>query len=78
MEEQKPKKSGGILKALALTSTIGAELAIMVTLGFYTGRTLDAHLGTGPWLMVTGILLGIAAGTWGIIRTLERFWKEGE
>lgn len=78
MVEQQPKKTGGILKAVALTSTIGAELAIMVTLGYYGGKLLDENLGTGPWLMVAGILAGVAAGTWGIIRTLEKFWKEGE
>lgn len=66
------------MKAVTVTTTIGAELAIMVTLGFYGGKTLDQNFGTGPWLMVAGILLGVAAGTWGIIQTLERFWKEGE
>ncbi|MTI83588.1 MAG: AtpZ/AtpI family protein [Firmicutes bacterium] len=77
-KDQKPNQSGGILKALTVTTTIGAELAIMVTLGFFGGKTLDEKLGTGPWLMVTGILLGVVAGTWGIIVTLEKFWKEGE
>ncbi len=77
MEEPKSKKTGGILKAITVTTTIGAELAIMVTLGFFGGKTLDENLGTGPWLMVAGILLGVAAGTWGIIVTLEKFWKEG-
>ncbi len=78
LKDQKPKQSGGILKAISVTTTIGAELAIMVTLGFFGGKALDQKLGTNPWLMVTGILLGVVAGTWGIIKTLDRFWKEGE
>lgn len=78
MKEPEPQKMGGILKAVAVTTTIGAELAIMVTLGFYGGKALDRVFDTGPWLMVTGILLGVVTGTWGIVVTLEKFWKEGE
>ncbi len=66
---------GRVLAALALTTTIGMELAIMVTAGFYTGRWLDERLHTGPWLMTAGILAGLAAGIWGIVQTVTRFFK---
>lgn len=75
MEEQKPKNSG-FLQAMAVTTMIGAEMAITVTLGFYGGRLLDKQFDTAPWIMVAGILLGVAAGIWGIITTLQRFWKD--
>lgn len=75
--ENRPK-NGGVLRAFAVTSAIGVELAIMVTLGFYGGRILDRSLGTGPWLMIAGILLGVAFGTWGIVKILETFWEERE
>ena len=73
MEEQKPKTSG-VLQAMAATTMIGAEMAITVTLGFYGGRLLDRHFGTDPWIMVAGILLGVAAGIWGIINIVKRFF----
>lgn len=73
MDNQKPKTSG-IFQAMAVTTMIGAEMAITVTLGFYGGRFLDEQFDTAPWLMVTGILLGVAAGIWGIINIVKRFW----
>ena len=61
---------------MAVTTMIGAEMAITVTLGFYGGRLLDRHFNTDPWIMVAGILLGVAAGIWGIIGIVKRFWGE--
>jgi len=58
---------------MAVTTAIGAEMAITVTLGFFGGRLLDEKFNTDPWLMVTGILLGVAAGVWGIILIVKRF-----
>lgn len=74
MDNQKPG-SPGVLQAIAVTGMIGAELAITVTAGFYGGRFLDGQFNTAPWLMVTGILLGVAAGVWGIINIVKRFFK---
>lgn len=59
---------------MAVTTMIGAEMAITVTLGFYGGRLLDEQFGSDPWLMVIGILLGVAAGIWGIINIVKRFF----
>ena len=72
-KKQEPKNSG-VLEAMAATTIIGAEMAITVTLGFYGGRILDRQFDTDPWLMITGILLGLAVGTWGIINTVKHFW----
>lgn len=74
MEEDKTK-SGGALAALALTTTIGMEIAMTVTLGFFGGRWLDNKFDTQPWFLVAGILLGLGTGIVGIVQTLERFWK---
>lgn len=58
---------------MAVTGMIGVEMAITVTAGFYGGRFLDGHFNTTPWLMITGILLGVAAGVWGIVNIVKRF-----
>jgi|AGTN01.1.fsa_nt_gi hypothetical protein len=77
MEEKDPKpKNSGFLQAISITTMIGAEMALTVTLGFYGGSLLDKQFNTGPWIMVAGILLGVAAGIWGIVNTLQRFWKD--
>lgn len=68
--------SSGFLQAMAITTILGAEMAITVTLGFFGGRLLDKQFHTEPWIMVAGILLGLAAGIWGIVSTLQRFWKD--
>jgi F0F1-type ATP synthase assembly protein I len=43
-------------------SIIGIQFPVAIALGFFFGRWLDGHLGTGPWLMVVFSLFGIAAG----------------
>ncbi|MDH3590495.1 MAG: AtpZ/AtpI family protein [Planctomycetota bacterium] len=47
---------------------LGFQLALPIVLGAFGGRWLDAKLGTTPWLVVVGSLLGIAAGFWNFFR----------
>lgn len=75
MDEPESKKSG-VFTALAVTTTIGTELAITVLLGFYGGRALDNWLDTEPWFLVAGVLVGVALGIFGIVQTLQRFFKD--
>ncbi|MDD4238684.1 MAG: AtpZ/AtpI family protein [Desulfotomaculaceae bacterium] len=74
--EQKREGSGDVLQALALTTTIGMELAITVVLGYFGGRYLDQMFGTGPWLLLTGVLTGLAAGIVSVYKTLQGFLGE--
>ena len=46
--------------------------AVLVVGGWYFGNKLDAKYGTAPWLMVTGICLGIGLGLWFILFTAKR------
>ncbi|TYO96558.1 AtpZ/AtpI family protein [Desulfallas thermosapovorans] len=73
MGEPKGKKNGA-LTAIAVTTTIGTELAITTLLGFYGGRLLDDKLGTEPWFLVAGVLAGVGLGIMGIVKTLQRFF----
>lgn len=72
------KSQPGPLQALALATTVGAQLAASVVLGFYGGMYLDRKFVTGPWLMLAGVILGIAAGIWGVYKTLMGFFRERE
>lgn len=61
------------MRAFALGSTIAVQFAVSLVLGILGGRYLDELWGTGPWLLLLGLLLGLAAGTMGIYRTVSRF-----
>ncbi|HBC93208.1 MAG TPA: hypothetical protein DCZ10_10020 [Pelotomaculum sp.] len=52
------------------------EMAITVVLGYLGGRYLDQMFGTGPWLLLVGVLGGLAAGTVGVYKTLKGFLGE--
>lgn len=47
----------------------GIQLAAAVALFFFLGRWLDGTLGTGPWLMLIGALIGAGGGLYNFIRT---------
>lgn len=47
---------------------VGFEFAIGVLLMTLGGWWLDSRLGTEPWLLVTGALLGAASGMYRLVR----------
>lgn len=50
----------------------GFSLFAAVLAGLIVGWLLDRWLGTRPWLLVTGIVLGAAAGFYEFIRQTAR------
>ncbi|AKX95244.1 hypothetical protein MTHERMOG20_15220 [Moorella thermoacetica] len=61
--------------------SFGITLTAGVLLGFYGGSWLDRRLGTSPWLMLAGVLLGIGTGFHSIfseLRALEKDLKNRE
>lgn len=77
-KENKKRDQGGALSALALTTVIGSELAITVVLGYYGGQYLDKKFAAGFWFTLAGVLLGLLAGTVGVYKTLQGFFRERE
>ena len=47
---------------------IGTELIVAIVIGGAVGFGLDKWLGTAPWLLITCLFLGNAAGLWNIFR----------
>ena len=47
------------------------EFVIAPLLGLYGGSYLDSRWGTGPWLMVTGSLLGLGAAVRSIFEAFK-------
>jgi ATP synthase protein I len=56
--------------------TLGIQLAIAVVAFFFLGRWLDGMLGTGPWLMIAGLLLGSGGGLVQFIRAASTLGKQ--
>jgi F0F1-type ATP synthase assembly protein I len=50
---------------------LGFEIAVPVVLCSYLGYRADRWLDTGPWLLVTGALLGITLGFYGFFRRVS-------
>lgn len=55
--------------------TVGTGLVACLVTGYFLGSYLDRRLGTSPWLVVVGVLLGTAAGFVGLFRTVSRNLK---
>lgn len=55
----------------------GIEIIAGVAGGSLLGWALDRWLGTGPFLMIGGFMLGAAAGMLNAFRTMRRYLGEG-
>jgi ATP synthase protein I len=64
------------IRQLGALSGVGLTLVISTVLGFWGGYALDRWLGTAPWLMLVGLLLGIASGFVNLFRAAGVFGRE--
>lgn len=55
---------------LARLTLAGLELGMSVTLGAVGGMFLDKKFDTPPWLMIGGLVLGVASGFLNIYRLM--------
>jgi len=67
-----PSGERGTWKALGELSSIGLTLVISTVLGLVGGYYVDRWLGTTPWLLLIGLVLGIAAGFVNLFRSVSR------
>ena len=63
------KPKGDSRSGLGFAMRIGVELVAALIVGVAIGYFLDQWLGTKPWLMLLGFILGAAAGFLGVYRT---------
>jgi len=61
-------RGGKQLTALARLASVGIEFSISTLVGLLGGRWVDEKLGTAPWLMLVGLVLGVVAGMRSLIR----------
>ena len=55
-----PKKT--VLGKVITYSSIGIQVGFTVGLGMIAGVYLDRWLGTGPWLTILGLVVGVISG----------------
>lgn len=70
-KEAPPPERKGLTRALSVGLNAFSEFVGAVLVGGGVGWKLDEWLGTGPWLMIVLLGLGIAAGFWNIYRVAK-------
>src|SRR4030095_14412880 len=71
-----PSGDQGTWKALGELSSIGLVLVVSTIIGLVGGYYADRLLGTSPWLLLVGLVLGIAAGFVNLFRSVTRADRE--
>ena len=67
-----------LFKQIGYLSTAGLELSVSIAVGAGGGALLDSWLGTEPYLMLVGLVLGAIAGFRTLYRTAQKAIKEGK
>jgi hypothetical protein len=47
---------------------VGIQFGLAISLFALLGRWLDVRFGTGPWLLLVGVLLGFGGGTYSLLK----------
>jgi ATP synthase protein I len=59
-------------RSLGELASVGITMVVSTMIGLGAGYWGDRWLGTAPWLMLVGLLLGIAAGFVNLFRSAKR------
>ena len=70
-DEKKGRAWQGALRDASPFIGIGTTMAASLALGVWGGYKLDARFGTEPWLLLTGSVLGVAAGLYHLYITVK-------
>ncbi|MEK4027718.1 MULTISPECIES: AtpZ/AtpI family protein [Bacillaceae] len=70
----KSRKSA--FKAMSLYSAVLAQLTGSILIGIFAGRWLDEKWKTEPLFLIIGLLLGLTAGVFSMLKTVNHFNSE--
>ena len=74
VDEKDPVSGGGFGSGMR----IGMEMVVATMVGIGLGWWGDRFFGTKPWLMLVGVLLGVAAGLLNVYRFIQQYQKDTE
>jgi len=63
-------------RRIADASAMGLAFPIAIAIGYFWGKSLDAYLGTAPWLKYVFTAFGVAAGFLNAIRVALKVGRE--
>ncbi|MFX3624431.1 MAG: AtpZ/AtpI family protein [Ectobacillus sp.] len=61
------------MKAYVLMTGILSQLVGSILVGIFLGKWIDGKLDTFPLFLIIGLLLGLAAGIYGMIKLIQQF-----
>jgi ATP synthase protein I len=62
-------------QAMALMSAILSQLVGSVLIGIFLGRWMDRMIGTEPLFLIIGLMLGLVAGIFAMLRLVRHFFS---
>ena len=69
-----PSRSG--LRSAGLLLAIPTLLIVSPLVGFFLGSLIDRRFDTAPWFLITGLVLGFAAGAREVANIYRRYLEE--
>ncbi|GFN22976.1 MAG: AtpZ/AtpI family protein [Thermoanaerobacteraceae bacterium] len=73
-----PRDLWNYAKYANLALSLGITMGASIFSGLGLGRWLDRRLGTSPWLMVLGALLGVGLGFYSLVKEIGALENEAE
>lgn len=62
-------------QAFGLMTAILSQLVGSVLIGIFLGRWLDGQFRTEPLFLIIGLLIGLAAGVYAMLRLIQHFFS---
>jgi F0F1-type ATP synthase assembly protein I len=78
MAPTEKRKDPNMLAAVGLASGIGLQLAASVLVGLGLGYLADRAFHTSPWFLLVGLLLGVLAGGYSVVRMVMKEMRRSE
>jgi F0F1-type ATP synthase assembly protein I len=66
------KREDSYLSLLAAAGSISINFGVALVLGLYIGKAVDERLGSTPWGIGIGALLGFVAGLWSVAKIIMK------
>ncbi|GLH64070.1 membrane protein [Parageobacillus sp. G301] len=63
-------------QAMALMSAIVSQLVGSILVGVFGGKWIDEKFHTEPIFLIVGLLIGLAAGVYGMLRLIRQYFPE--